>query len=293
MSFLGKPRSSLRVVIARDLGLLAGGLVLVYLGLCFYMFLRQESYVYFPESRIWTDPSEEGLAYEDLRLLTGDGVHIGAWWIPSENARGALVLCHGNGGNIADRLDKVSYFHRLGLSVLIFDYRGYGASEGNPGEAGTYRDMDAAVDHLEGERGLTSDRILYYGESLGGAVAVEAAVRRPPAGLVVESSFTSIMGMASHYYPWLPARWLARIRYDSLSRMPDLRCPTVFLHSPEDDIVPFEMGEALFEAAPQPKRFVRTEGDHNTGGITVSPEAQVELEAFLDEILGPDPLPQD
>jgi len=281
----------MRAVVLRDLALLAAGLCAVYAGLCSYMFFKQESYVYFPDSRIWTSPAEEGLAFEEVRLRTADGIGLGAWWVPAEAPRGALAFCHGNGGNIADRLDKVAYFHGLGLSVLIFDYRGYGTSGGTPCEEGTYRDLDAALNHLEGRRGLPSDRILLYGESLGGAVAVEAAARRPAAALIVESTFTSVVGMARKYYPWLPARWLARIRYDSLGRIGAVRCPVLVLHSPEDDIVPFEMGEALFAAAHRPKRFARTEGDHNTGGITESPGARRELEAFLEEVLGPAPLP--
>ncbi len=169
----------------------------------------------------------------------------------------------------------------MAYSVLIFDYRGYGASEGKPTEVGTYADMDAAVDHVMTVRGVPADRLVLYGESLGGAVAVEEASRRAPAALVLDSTFTSVPAMASHYYPWLPARLLLRYRYDSLSKMPHLKCPVFVLHSPEDDIVPYAMGRQLFAASPGPKRFSDLVGGHNTGGLMSTPAAQKEMAAFL------------
>ncbi|MBZ5587738.1 MAG: alpha/beta hydrolase [Acidobacteriia bacterium] len=251
------------------------------------IFLRQESFVFFPERAIAGTPVDVGLRYEPVRLQTADGLALGAWWIPAERPRGALVFAHGNGGNISHRIDKLALLHGLGLSVLAFDYRGYGESQGRPSEQGTYRDMDAAVGFVTGDKGVPPARVLYLGESLGGAVAVEAASRRPPAGLVLESSFTSVHAMARRYYPWLPARLLVTIRYDSLSRMRDVACPTLIIHSPDDDIVPYAMGRELFAAARQPKAFADLSGGHNSGGIAVSPEAQEALAAFVGAVLGP------
>ncbi|OYV99729.1 MAG: hypothetical protein B7X11_05100, partial [Acidobacteria bacterium 37-65-4] len=139
------------------------------------------------------------------------------------------------------RLDRLAQFHGLGLSVLAFDYRGYGSSRGRPTEEGTYRDMDSAVDHVERARGTPPHRTLFWGESLGGAVAVEAATRHACAGVVLESTFTSVPEMARLYYAWLPLGLLT-IRYDTLGRLPSLTAPVLILHSPEDDIVPFAMG---------------------------------------------------
>jgi uncharacterized protein len=187
-------------------------------------------------------------------------------------------------GFLSSLLDKALLLHDLGWSVLLFDYRGYGASAGKPTEEGTYADMAAAVEHLRGTRGVAPERLVLYGESLGGAVAVEAASRGPAGALVVDSSFTGLRDMAHHYYPWLPA-WLLRFRYDSLSRMPSVRCPVLVLHSPQDDVVPYAMGRALYDAAPGPKRFQNLVGGHNDGGLVASPDAQRELGAFLREVI--------
>jgi len=248
-------------------------------------YARQESLIFFPDRRVRFTPADLGMAFEDVRLTTVDGVVVAAWWIPAPNGRGALIFCHGNAGNVGDRVGKLRLFHDLGLSVLAFDYRGYGASEGTPSEEGTARDMDAAVAHLREARGVALDRTVLYGESLGGAVAIEAAVRFPPAALVAESTFTSARDMARRHYPFVPARFV-RVGYDSLSRVGRLACPKLILHGPGDTIVPFEMGEALFRAASEPKRLATLVGDHNSGGILESPDACQTLAEFLDAALG-------
>jgi uncharacterized protein len=148
--------------------------------------------------------------------------------------------------------------------------------------------MDAAVAFVKGPKGVPLMRTIFYGESLGGAVAVEAATRMTPGALITESTFTSLSAMAREHYPWLPARLLLRIRYDSLARIGSVRCPVLILHGPEDDIVPFGMGMALLAAAPEPKAFARLEGRHNDGGIAISPKAQEALRIFLDKALGGD-----
>ena len=266
----------------------AGALLVVLIaGACGVMFLRQESFVFFPERALTGTPADLGLPYESVQLRTADGLALGAWWVPSDRARGALVFAHGNGGNISHRLDKLRLLHTLGIAVLAFDYRGYGESEGRPSEDGTYRDMDAAVGYAAIERGVPQSKLLYLGESLGGAVAVEAASRRAPAGLVLESTFTSVRAMARVHYPWLATRLFLTIRYDSLSRIRALACPVLILHSPDDDIVPYAMGRELFAAARGPKTFADLVGGHNGGGIVASPQARRAFEAFLDAVLGP------
>jgi fermentation-respiration switch protein FrsA (DUF1100 family) len=250
-----------------------------------FAFFHQESAIYFPDRHLRFTPADLGMRFEDVRLRTADGVTVAAWWIPAPNGRGALIFCHGNAGNVGDRVGKLRLFHDLGLSVLAFDYRGYGASEGKPSEGGTARDMDAAVAHVRDAVDIPIERTVFYGESLGGAVAIEAALRFPPAALVAESTFTSVRDMARRHYPFIPAG-LVRVRYDSLSRVGALACPKLFLHGPRDTIVPFEMGEALFRAAPEPKRFAALVGDHNSGGILESPEARRALSELLDAALG-------
>jgi hypothetical protein len=251
------------------------------------MFFGQESFVFFPDPRVTAEPDAAGMPFERVTLRTADGERISAWWIPADGVRGAVVLAHGNAGNISHRLDKAALFRSLRLSALLFDYRGYGESSGEPSEAGTYLDMAAAVEHATVTRAIPPDRLVYYGESLGGAVAVDAALRARPAGLVLESTFTSIPAMARVHYPWLPAGPLLKIRYDSLKKLGRVGCPVLILHSPDDEIVPYAMGKTLFEAAAAPKAFADLEGGHNDGGACSSPGAREKLEKFLDEVLDP------
>jgi fermentation-respiration switch protein FrsA (DUF1100 family) len=271
----------------RQVVTVAMGLLLVYAGVCGLMFIRQESFVFFPEQALAGSPSDVGLQYDEVRLRAVDGPTLGAWWIPAEKPRGVLVFAHGNGGNISHRLDKVKLLHELGLSVLAFDYRGYGESEGKPSEEGTYRDMDAAVAFVTREKACPAGKLLFYGESLGGAVAVEAASRQQPAGLILESTFTSVPAMAKLYYPWLPTGLFLKIRFDSLARIRAINCPKLILHSPDDDIVPYAMGRELFAAASEPKTFADLRGGHNSGGIAQSPLACSAVEAFMHAVLTP------
>lgn len=247
--------------------------------------LRQESLVYFPDRHVRVTPADLGMAFDEVRLLAGDGVALSAWWIPSPRSRGALIFAHGNAGNMGDRVDKLRLFRALGLSALAFDYRGYGQSEGSPSEEGTARDMDAAVAWVRDTKGVPLERTIFYGESLGGAVAIAAAAREHPGALVVESTFTSIRDLARRHYPFVPG-WLVRIGYDSRSRIATLACPKLILHGPRDTIVPFAMGEELFRAALAPKYFASLTGDHNSGGILESPEAYEAFATLLRNVLG-------
>jgi hypothetical protein len=176
-----------------------------------------------------------------------------------------LLFFHGNAGNISHRLDSIRIFADLGLDVFIFDYRGYGLSEGSPSEPGTYRDATAAWRWLTGERGLAPGQILLFGRSLGAAVALELATRVEPAGVILESAFTSVPDLGAAIYPWLPVRLLSRYRYDNLGRIASVRAPLLVVHSRGDEIVPFRQGQALFAAASEPKRFLELQGGHNDG----------------------------
>lgn len=265
---------------------LAAVVLVVLMALAYF---GQESLVFFPDRTLRATPALVGLRFEDVRLTTDDGVGLGAWWVAPPRPRGAVVFAHGNAGNISDRLDAVKLFVALDVAVLAFDYRGYGSSDGAPSEAGTYRDMAAAVGYLRAVRGIEPERTVYYGESLGGAVAIEAALRHRPAALIVESTFTSVRAMAAVHYPFVPGFLARRVRYDSLARVRNLRCPLLVLHGPRDTIVPYRMGRELFDAAPGPKAFADLEGDHNDGGPVASPAARTALRAFLDEHLPPGP----
>lgn len=209
-----------------------------------------------------------------MKLATADGETLDAWYVPAAGARRTVLYLHGNGGNMGHRLDAITMFHGVGLNVLIFDHRGYGASTGKPDEACTYQDALAAWRHLTLQRCMPPDRIVPYGESLGGSIAAWLAARHKPAALMMFASFTSISDMARQHFPFYPARLLVRYRYDTLGAMAGVDCPVLILHSPDDEIVPYSHAQALFAAAPTPKRLVELKGRHNDVPF-VSREASV------------------
>jgi len=231
------------------------------------MYLKQDNLVYFPSREIIHTPHDANLDYKDVGFQTKDGVNIAGWYIPAGGNKATVILCHGNGGNISFFLEHVKILNTLGLNVLSFDYRGYGKSGGAPSEEGTYLDAEAAWDYLVGSYGKTPQDIIVVGHSLGGAVATELALRRNPAALIVESSFTSLPALGAKIYPWLPVRLIAKYQYDSIDKVDRILCPKLFIHSVDDDIVPFEEGKDLFEKASQPKDFLQIKGSHNDGLI--------------------------
>lgn len=224
------------------------------------MFLGLERYlIYVPERQLETTPRSEGLAYEEVRFPASDGLQLHGWLIPAPGARFTLLWCHGNAGNISHRVHNAAYLHRLvGLNLFLFDYRGYGQSAGgfsDLSEEATYRDAEGALAYLRGRPDLAGTRLVYFGRSLGAAVAVELARRHPPDGLILESPFTSIQEMARVLLPFLPIGELVGTKYDSLAKIPEIGVPLLVLHGDQDDIVPFEQGRRLFEAARSPKTF--------------------------------------
>jgi uncharacterized protein len=213
------------------------------------------SLLYFPSKAILETPADAGLDFHDLAIETADGERLHGWWVAARSTPAAhVLLCHGNAGNVGDRVLHAQLLCEAGLDVLLFDYRGYGRSTGRPGEQGLYRDARAAREALLREPGVDPGRLVYVGESLGGAVALELALEHPPAGLVLQSTFTGVREMAALHYPFVPAR-LVPEAYPSLARIPALRAPLLVLHGDRDDIVPVDQGRALFEAAPEPKEI--------------------------------------
>jgi uncharacterized protein len=246
--------------------------------------------LYFPFREIGGTPKSIGLAYESVTLTAKDGVKIHAWWIPAKDARLSVLFSHGNAGNISHRLEKLKILHNLGLNVLMFDYRGYGESEGIPTEKGTYLDAEAAYDHLLLQRSVPKNRIVFVGESLGCAVATELAVRHPAAAMILESPFTSTIAMGKLVFPWLPVKAIVRYKYDNLEKISRLTLPLLILHSEDDEIVPFAMGQALFAASKSPaKRFVELQGGHNDGFLTSEKIYGHAIKQFLEDILKGDP----
>jgi fermentation-respiration switch protein FrsA (DUF1100 family) len=262
-------------------------LALLYAAACLAAFLLQKRLVYFPGPPGGTTPADAGMRFEDLTLTTSDRVRVHGWLLPAAHARGVVLVCHGNAGSIAQRLPAARAFLAMGLSVLLLDYRGYGRSEGSPSEEGTYRDAEAAYDHLVQQAGFTAQSVIVYGESLGAAVAAELALRRGVAAVILESPFTSLRDIGARAYPFLPVRLLARLRYDNRAKAGRLRAPLLVIHSPQDEVVPFAQGRAVYEAAVEPKVFLQTDAGHNEGGFLRREEYQAKVRTFLEGALAP------
>ncbi len=248
-----------------------------------YVYFFQSRLVYFPNivGTLQTTPADIGLAYEEIRFKAADGVRLHGWYVPALADRGVVLFLHGNAGNITHRLDSIALFHRLGLSVFIFDYRGYGQSEGSTNEEGTYADAEAAWSYLVDERQIGPQRIVVFGRSLGASIATWLASRKLPAALIAESAFTSAPDLAAKYYWFLPVRALSRFSYDTKSYMERVSCPVLIVHSAEDEIIPVEHGRELFATAAEPKKFVELHGGHNDAFFISQAVYTEALDAFL------------
>ena len=247
--------------------LLAIGIT-AYAAFAVMLYLMQERMVFLagiPGRALEATPRDVGFEFDDVRLKSSDGVSLHGWYVHAPESRGTVLFFHGNAGNISHRLDSIAVFRELGFDVFIIDYRGYGQSEGKPSEEGTYRDAEAAWQYLVAERGKEPSGIIIFGRSIGGAVAAWLAAEHEAAALIVESSFTSAVDMAAHLYPFMPVRVLSRLDYPVADYVATVKYPVLIVHSRDDEIIPFAMGKALFEAAPGPKRFLELRGDHNMG----------------------------
>ncbi|PLX51217.1 MAG: alpha/beta hydrolase [Desulfobulbaceae bacterium] len=269
-----------------------GGIILliavVYGALLLFVFIYQPRLLFLPGlggRNVDRTPAQVNLAFEEVYLTSADNVRLDSWFVPAADADGVVLFCHGNAGNISHRLDSLALFHDLGLSVLIFDYRGYGRSQGHPSEAGTYADAEAAWHYLVTERHIAPQRIILFGRSLGAAVAARLATNRRPAALIVESAFTSVPDMAAELYPWLPTRLLSRLHYNTLAAVRQISCPLLVIHSRQDEIIPFQHGEAIFAAADTTKDFLEIKGGHNDGFLLSDSIYRQGLADFLDRHL--------
>lgn len=216
----------------------------------------EERFVYFPERELIATPADFGLDAREVWFFAPDGVRLHGWYLPGDSTAPLLLFCHGNAGNISHRLENLVLLHRLGLNVFIFDYRGYGRSEGTPGEEGTYNDGRGALAWL-GENGWAPGRMVYFGRSLGAGVALQLALETPPAALVLESPFPSIAALGWHHSPllYLLLGWALDARYDNLKKIGELRRPLMIFQGTDDDIVTEKMARRLFDRASPPKKY--------------------------------------
>jgi uncharacterized protein len=242
--------------------------------------------LYVPERKLEATPQLEGLEYEDVWFPARDGLKLHGWFVPAPGARFTILWFHGNAGNISHRVNNIKYLHRLlGVNVFIFDYRGYGKSEGrffNLSEQATYHDGAGAVAYLKGRQDIRGTSTVYFGRSLGAAIAVEIARQDPPAGLILETTFTSVVDMSKIVLPYFPIRSLIRTRYETLKKLPELHVPILILHGDQDEVVPLEQARRLLEAANPPKRLYTVHGAHHNDTYVVGGEAYFRVwEEFL------------
>jgi hypothetical protein len=250
-----------------------------------WMYLQQPGMIFYPSRELEAQPTDWGMPYEDVFLKTADAVELHGWYIPAPGATRALLFLHGNAGNISHRHDSIAIFRRLGLNVFIFDYRGYGRSQGIPDDTGLYRDADAAWRYLTETRGVAAQDIVIFGRSLGGAVAAQLAAQvgigTPAGALILESTFSSARDFAREAFPLLSHLLMLRYDFNTARRLPAVSCPVLVLHSPDDEVMPYVLGEQVFRSAHEPKRFVRLHGDHNSGFLLSQPEYEQALDEFL------------
>lgn len=241
----------------------------LYVGLMLLLYGMQSRLIHLPGvpgRELTATPADLGLQWDDVTLETADGEKLHGWYLPApDELRPTVLFFHGNAGNISHRLDSLEIFHELGLATLIIDYRGYGQSSGSPSEEGLYQDARAAWDYVVGSRGVPAEAVIAFGRSLGAAVAAHLATEREVGGVILESAFTSAPDRAAELYPIFPVRLLARIEYPTREFVQQLDAPVLVVHSPDDEIIPFHHGKAIYDAASEPKKLLRIGGDHNTG----------------------------
>jgi len=244
-----------------------GGILALLLLYAVFLVACEDKIIYHPHKYpqgIW-NPSSFNVKVEDVFFQAKDGTKLHGWYIPSANAQATLLWFHGNAGNLTHRLENIQQLQPLALNIFIFDYRGYGKSEGKPSEAGLYQDSQAAYDFLIQEKNVAPrENLFLFGRSLGGICAVEVASSNPAAGLILESVFTSARDMAGQVSPLVPIGWAIRSKFSAVEKVPDLKLPKLFLHGTKDEIVPYKLGRKLYSAAAEPKEFYDIEGaGHN------------------------------
>lgn len=259
--------------------------VSVYLVLVLMFYMLQGRMVFLsnlPGRALTASPSDIGLDYEDVSLATRDNEVLHGWYIPATDPVGVVLFFHGNAGNISHRLDSIEIFQELDLDVLIIDYRGYGQSSGSTSEQGTYLDAQTAWDYLVNSRDIAPGNIVIFGRSLGGAVASWLAARTTPGAVILESCFTSGPDMGGRLYPFLPVRLITRLKYPVKEHVKQVSSPVLIIHSQQDEIIPFDMGQSVFAAAPEPKEMLVLSGDHNGGFLMNRQQYLAAIGKFLD-----------
>ena len=261
--------------------LIVSVILAVYIVISLLLVFFQSKMIYYPARELEATPDNVGLPFEEVIFKSGDGVKLYGWFVPSQRSRGIILFCHGNAGNISHRLETIKIFNHLNMSTFIFDYRGYGKSEGKPSESGTYADAKAAMRWIMGKQNILPGEIIIFGRSLGGAVAAWLAKEITPRALILESAFTSIPDVGAELYPWFPVRLLSRFKYDTVGYLRKVKCPVLIIHSSDDELIKFSHGKQIFSTANEPKEFLEISGGHNDGFL-ISGKLYIEgLESFI------------
>ncbi|MBA7564845.1 hypothetical protein ES708_06514 [subsurface metagenome] len=249
-------------------GSVAAVIIIIHLFSAIYEFLTQPYHVYSPKKEITATPFDIKLYFEEIIFSSSDGINLSGWFVPARNSKGVILVLHGKGGNISTRLTFIDYFNRkLGLSVFIIDYRGYGKSEGRPNEKGTYLDARAAWEYLTGYKKIRPRDIIIFGRSLGGPIAAWLAKEVKARALILDSTFTSIKDIAAELHPYLPVRKFFKFDYSTIDYLKGADIPVLIIHSSEDDYIPFSHAVKLYNAANEPRQFLKTRGRHNDNYI--------------------------
>jgi hypothetical protein len=225
----------------------------------------EQRLLYFPDRQLVSTPAIFDLTFEEVVFTASDNIELHGWFTPGDEGKPVVLFFHGNAGNISHRIDNIRLLHKLGLSVFIFDYRGFGKSAGRPSEVGLTKDAVAALDWLQ-KSGWQREEIIYFGRSIGAGVAVNLADNHPPAKLILETPFTSVRAMGRQHYPLLSLTlgWILRDQFDSLEKIDRIKTPLLIFQGDRDSIVPEKMARKLFDAANEPKTFHLIAGaDHN------------------------------
>lgn len=241
----------------------------------------EQNQVYHPDKRLQATPKDVGLSYQDVFLNSKDGTRLHGWWLPLEGAKASILFLHGNADNISHRLDTALALQGIGVQVFLLDYRGYGQSEGRPSEMGLYADAQAAYFYLTGTLGIPAGQVVVFGESLGGAVAADLVTKFPVRAIITEGTLSSVIDVARYLMPWLPARLMVTQKFDTAAKLSAVKAPKLIIHSKDDELIRFELGEKLFSQSGPPKEFYAIRGSHGGARFETGPAYWAKLKVFI------------
>lgn len=269
----------------RRIALLVGIAVLAYVIVCIYFWATQKQHIFHPEAALQTNPARDGMAYEEVHIPLANGAVLYGWWIPAGKPDAPTIYyLHGNFRNVSNDLIQARLLHEWGYNQLLIDYRGFGpSSDGPPSESKTYEDAEAGWEYLVKQRDIAPQRTFIYGHSLGGAIAIELALHHPEAaGLILESTFTSMQAMGELDYGFLPVHLLLNQYFDSIEKIRSIKLPVLLFHGTWDKTIPYRMSQQLYDAAPQPKTLLLIKGgEHNNSCRVASVECHASIDAFV------------